>query len=663
MGQRLATGWCGVLLMALFMSSIGPREAYAQLGALVSPGRLSRAHASLEGITNCLSCHSAGRGVAADKCLTCHKPVAERIAQKKGVHRAVTTDCVQCHVEHAGVDAELRPFNVQRFNHNTDTGFALDGLHAPLAANCATCHKTRSFLTASPSCASCHADAHKGSLGANCATCHSTSVRFAESRTKLDHSRTAFPLTGAHTSVTCASCHTTAGKYKIAGSANCATCHNDAHRERFGASCTSCHTTQAWKTSKIDHSRTAFPLRGQHSSVQCVSCHVKPALQVKPRADTCAACHADPHRGVFKQDCSSCHTESTFKKTGTSGFDHSSTRFPLVDKHAGLACTSCHTPQAALAAPSATTPRTSARTTAPRAATPRAAAGKQEPVADFRGLRTECVSCHTDIHRAELGTSCEACHTARTFQVNAFRHARQRPFFDGQHATLRCAQCHSSSYSAGPIPATRTGTAVAAVRSGRGTQIPVMRVGFTQTSDTCASCHKDVHLGQVGARCENCHTVDAPKFALMSFQHSTTRFPLTGKHAPLRCEACHSVATQDFPAGHGTAVRLTGIGATCASCHQDPHRNELGRECQQCHSADTFSIKRYTHVNARSLRAFFTGRHITACSACHKPSVTRTGAAASAVLASYKTSTTCTACHTDVHRGALGPRCESCHKP
>ena len=82
MGRRLATGWCGVLLMALFMSSIGPREAYAQLGALVSPGRLSRAHASLEGITNCLSCHSAGRGVAADKCLTCHKPVAERIARQ-----------------------------------------------------------------------------------------------------------------------------------------------------------------------------------------------------------------------------------------------------------------------------------------------------------------------------------------------------------------------------------------------------------------------------------------------------------------------------------------------------------------------------------------------------------------------------------------------------
>src|SRR5512145_3557946 len=97
-----------VLLIAMLMlmaQAAAARSAYAQLGALVSPGRLSRAHASLEGIGNCLSCHSAGRGIAAEKCLTCHKPVADRIAQRKGVHRSVTTDCVACHVEHAGVDA------------------------------------------------------------------------------------------------------------------------------------------------------------------------------------------------------------------------------------------------------------------------------------------------------------------------------------------------------------------------------------------------------------------------------------------------------------------------------------------------------------------------------------------------------------------------------
>ena len=101
---------------------------------------------------------TAGQGVSAAKCLTCHKPIAERIAQKRGVHRAVTTDCVKCHVEHAGLDGELRPFDRTRFNHAAETRFPLDGLHAPLAANCAACHKTRSFLAVTPSCASCHAE-------------------------------------------------------------------------------------------------------------------------------------------------------------------------------------------------------------------------------------------------------------------------------------------------------------------------------------------------------------------------------------------------------------------------------------------------------------------------------------------------------------------------
>ena len=665
MARRLAAGCWGVLLMTLALSGLEPREASAQLGALVSPGRLSGAHASLEGIGNCLQCHSAGRGIAPDKCLTCHKPVADRIAQKKGLHRAAATQCVSCHVEHAGVDAELRPFNVQQFNHRTETGFPLDGLHAPLAANCAVCHKTRSFLTTSPSCASCHTDAHKGSLGPNCATCHTTSVRFAESRTKFDHGRTAFPLTGAHLSVTCASCHKSATTYKGIAFASCASCHTDPHRDRFGASCSSCHVTQSWKTNRIDHSRTAFPLRGAHASVTCVACHVKPALQVRPKAETCATCHTDPHRGVFKQDCASCHTETTFKKNGPAGpggFDHSSTRFPLVDAHATLDCASCHTGQTAVVA----TTRGLTPSPAPsRAGSPRGGAARPAPtaprqVADFRGLKTECASCHTDVHRAELGTSCETCHTTRTFQVSAFTHATQRAFFDGQHATLRCAQCHTTVYGA-PAPVSAARPVAAAARTIPGTP-PVIRVGFSRATDTCVSCHTDVHIGQVSARCDTCHTVETAKFAVTNFSHARTKFPLTGKHAPLKCEACHVVATQTFPGGPGTARRLTGIGTECASCHKDPHANDLGAECQSCHSSDTFAIKRYTHKRAHLLRAFFTGRHVTTCSGCHKPSAVRTGAAV-AVVANYKASTACITCHTDVHRGALGPRCEACHKP
>jgi hypothetical protein len=661
--RTLAIGAWSVLLMTLTAIVATPRDVHAQLGALVSPGRLSRAHASLEGINSCLQCHTAGRGVSAEKCLTCHKPIAERIARKKGVHRAVTTDCVKCHVEHAGVDAELRPFDTQRFNHTAETGFALDGLHASLATTCASCHKSRSFLTTSPSCSSCHTDAHKGSLGPRCETCHTTSIRFAESRTKFDHTRTAFPLTGAHASITCAACHTKGGAatYKV-GSTTCASCHSDPHRQQFGATCATCHVTQSWKTTKVDHSRTAFPLRGQHSSVQCASCHAKPAMQVKPKTETCAACHMDPHRGVFKQDCKSCHDESSFKKAGPSGFDHSSTRFPLVDKHAGLACAACH-----MKAPAAIAPRpVPARgPTATRGAAARGAATTRQPIAaDFGGLRTECMSCHVDVHRAELGTSCETCHTARSFQVAAFKHARLRPFFDGQHTMLRCAQCHISTYGAIPVPAPAQPRDASPAAAARATSAPaVLRVGFIKTSDTCATCHTDVHLGQVGTRCETCHTVATPKFAVQTFPHATTKFPLTGKHTAVACQSCHTVATLDFPAGHGTARRLTGMGTACATCHQDPHKGELGTSCERCHSTDTFSFsgKWYAHSNRQLARTFFVGRHMTTCTACHKRGQTNT--AARTTLAAYEIPTTCTSCHKDVHRGALGPRCESCHKP
>jgi predicted CXXCH cytochrome family protein len=46
--------------------------------------------------------------------------------------------------------------------------------------------------------------------------------------------------------------------------------------------------------------------------------------------------------------------------------------------------------------------------------------------------------------------------------------------------------------------------------------------------------------------------------------------------------------------------------------------------------------------------------------ACHKPSPATTTVRAAI---SYQVSTTCTSCHNDIHRGALGSRCESCHRP
>lgn len=605
-------------------------RADAQLGALVSPGKLATAHAGIEGLSNCSKCHEQGQKVTAQKCLACHAPVADRISRKVGVHKNVGGDCVTCHADHAGPQGELRPFDQKGFDHTANTSFPLNGKHEALNALCSACHKTRSFLTVSVTCASCHADVHKGSLGNGCQTCHSTKAAFKGSSSQFDHTKAAFQLVGAHKAVACANCHAN-GVFKGIKSASCMDCHKDQHRQTFSATCTSCHTNDSWKTSKVNHTRTVFPLEGKHVDVACPACHKQPMMKVRPKADTCAACHVDVHRGTFKQDCKACHSESGFDRAP---FDHSETKFLLTGKHDGLTCVKCH------AAPTPTSqPVVLTRSAQP----PRSSTAA---IVDFRGLKTTCVSCHSDVHQAELGTSCETCHTSASFKIPSYTHQRPQEFFAGQHAPVACENCH--------VPAPLT----APVRS----SAPALRVAFKNTSMVCGSCHKDVHLGQEGAECETCHTIQRAKFAVADFSHTTTRFALVGRHQALACAQCHKLDSGVFPGGSGTAVRYKGVGTECRACHTDVHLGQLGGRCETCHGSTTFKVSDHKHT-ARSLSGFFTGKHAKAsCADCHKPS-TGTFPATTGTAIRFSMNTACVTCHSDKHRGALGPNCATCHRP
>ena len=192
----------GVILVALVVGVANMARAQS-LGALIAPGPLSKAHRTLEGVGSCAKCHESGRKPTAARCLTCHEPIARRIASRTGVHRAVT-ECASCHAEHRGADADLRPIKEATFDHATEAGFPLEGAHGALAQKCSACHKTRSFLTARPVCAACHQDVHKAQLGLECARCHSARTPFKETRRTFDHDRTPFVLTGAHRTVDCA---------------------------------------------------------------------------------------------------------------------------------------------------------------------------------------------------------------------------------------------------------------------------------------------------------------------------------------------------------------------------------------------------------------------------------------------------------------------------
>ena len=580
------------LCLLVWLCAAVPAAA-GQLGALISPGALAKAHRALEGATRCAQCHEAGRKVSTTRCLTCHAPIAQRVAARKGVHRQAT-ECVSCHVEHAGTDGDLRHLDTRRFNHATDAGYPLDGKHARLATQCASCHTERSFLAAKPACATCLADPHKGALGATCTGCHSTAAAFTDARASFDHATTRFPLTGAHQRTACEPCHRN-GKFRGIAFASCTACHTEPHGGRLGQACTSCHTTATWRTQSVQHAKTAFPLKGAHAQVACAKCHTASSMTTPVRFGSCAACHVNAHRESITGDCATCHTEDSFRHAR---FDHArQARFPLDGKHAPLACVKCH----AGAAADATLPLA-------------------KRTADYSGARAECVSCHADVdpHKGAFGRACDACHRTDTFAAKAFRHPRESLFFEGEHRVVTCEKCHLPDRAARPATA----------------KLP---------SFACGSCHIDPHLGQLAQACEQCHRVDAPRFAAAAFSHARTQLPLTGRHQAAACDTCHPKETRAFPARTGLATRYTPTGTTCVSCHKDPHLGQVGERCETCHSTERFAVgAEYVH---RDIGDFFQGFHGRyACRDCHKPE-RRAYPAGEGLAVRFDVGRTCAACH------------------
>ena len=130
---------------------------------------------------------------------------------------------------------------------------------------------------------------HKGTLGTACATCHTTAVPFADARTQFDHAKAKFQLTGAHRTVECARCHVNKRRSRASSSRRAPTATSRRTARCFGPDCTVCHTTDTWRTQKVDHARTAFPLTGAHATVACATCHVG-------RPSRCASSSADVPR-------------------------------------------------------------------------------------------------------------------------------------------------------------------------------------------------------------------------------------------------------------------------------------------------------------------------------------------------------------------------------
>ena len=366
---------------------ISPRFDHAKFGFA-----LEGAHAA----SSCLGCHkSLDFAASSMMCAACHEDP----------HRSeMGTDCARCHSARSFVDRGpmLRAHQLTRF--------PLSGSHA--AIDCEGCHKPAAqgqlrFVNTQAECRACHMDEYNsakspdhaaGGFSTECQGCHTATTW---SHARFDHQRSGFPLTGAHRTAACESCHT-GGRYADTPSA-CIACHQaDYDRAQpphaasgFAASaCASCHSTTNWSGSSFNHDATSFPLTGAHRSQTCVSCHSDGVFNGK--STSCQSCHLDTYNaavpnhaaaGFAASACASCHNTTSW---AGATFDHDSRYFRIYrGGHAGRwnACTDCHQVPANYASFNCL----SCHPHSDRAETD----GKHDGNSGYRYESTACYSCHS----------------------------------------------------------------------------------------------------------------------------------------------------------------------------------------------------------------------------------------------------------------------------
>ncbi len=667
-----------------------------------SPGPLSRAHAAVEGLdeSTCDRCHGEGEATLADACNECHEPIAEQLLGKSGFHGFLDegADCGHCHVEHVGTELPLvddHTFALAGFEPRSSYGheglaFELSGRHDGL--DCIECHSLadvqvlavgeQRFLGASQDCVGCHDDPHEGRMVEGCSNCHGQDRPFSD----IDgfvHSAD-FPLTGVHANPACADCHAPQSPYAVVAlggieappARGCAACHDSTHSEPFlsavaaqaelarDMTCAACHTPQLELFAQFDaeamaslHSASGFDLTDPHGQLECTDCHDPRAGEQRylgRRAEDCAACHESPHgtqfdSGTFADfDCLACHDSKHFVPATFDAQAHARTDFPLADSHAEPGCADCHLVSA------------------------------EQPLGevDFGAVARDCEECHEDVHaglfveaRVELSAEpgCAECHRSTHFadvDAQAFEHELWTRFtLDGAHLLAACEACHERS--AAPDSSGR--------RFGRVSQL------FGEPVDACATCHTNVHVGQMAdtsADCASCHgTTRFDELDRELFEHGDqTGFELVGAHQRASCEVCHEPRAAADQAGRRFGLVTEHFGAkfeACSDCHDDPHQGRFdglqgprsvdGRHgCARCHDQESFIDGAREHFDHELWTSFALeeGHAELSCEQCHTSPTTHS--------LGRTLGSNCAACHDDAHFGQFGTRqenrCERCHE-
>ena len=347
---------------------------------------------------------------------------------------------------------------------------------------------------------------------------------------------------------------------------------------------------------------------------QCKKCHRN--FDKSSQATLCLACHKKVAQDLEKKRgfhgkrkdisatrCKHCHTDHKGRNMDIVGldeetFNHDFSDFVLNGAHKTAQCSNCHK------------------------------RGEKH-----RNASGQCVACHKkdDPHQGRLGKQCQTCHSEQSWrETKPYDHDKTKFPLRKSHKKIACKACHINEH-------------------------------YKDLPRQCVSCHKlqDVHNGQLGNRCEACHSPD--KWKTVSFDHDrNTRFPLIGKHAETACKSCHKKGAGEIgnqsvsamKAGRGQRLKMKKPRA-CIACHgkDDVHKKKLGRDCASCHNARGW--RKDISFDHDLTRFPLIGLHgAVPCEECH-------------ATQSFKdTSRQCVSCHKDsYHKGRLGDQCATCHNP
>lgn len=384
----------------------------------------------------------------------------------------------------------------------------------------------------------------------------------------------------------CLACHK-----EIAGDRSSAKGFHGRQSEAAKSECNHCHTDHKGRDFDIvqldretfNHALTNFALRDAHKALSCTSCHA-PAVKLRAAPGRCFDCHkaVDQHKGRLGEKCEDCHGEAAWRQVKK--FNHDATRFPLQGAHQAVMCSACHI-------------------------------GER-----YKGVGTQCVDCHKiqDAHSGRYGPKCEACHDQNKWRSSHFDHDKTKYPLRGAHAKVKCDACHTGDLYRDKLATTcvschqkddrhkgKLGNRCEQCHAdtswrrvsfdhdvtrfpliGRHSVVPCEEchrsLQFKGTPLNCDACHRDRHHeGRLGPNCANCHNPNSWK--RWRYDHDTqTRYPLTGAHKGLDCQACHVTKNVAKPT----------LPTDCVSCHRqdDAHHGSFGPACERCHTTTSFKL-------------------------------------------------------------------------